>query len=141
MTESAVQALVTANDSAVEAGEIDKAGKFLSDDFVVHITVPSQKGSKPNSYTFTRLHFLESLKEKVSEGTEQEITKLNPKISIDGEKAIARMTEIRTLIKGNDKSIFSYFVEETIEVRNHHLLITRIDANATGLVINGKTQF
>jgi hypothetical protein len=141
MTENAVQALVTANDSAVEAGETDKAGKMLSNDFVVHISVPSQKGSKPNSYTFSRMHFLESLKEKVSDGTKQEIMRLNPKISIDGKKAIARMAEIRTLTKGNDKSIFRYFVEETIEVRNHHLLITRIDANATGLEINGRTQF
>jgi hypothetical protein len=144
LSEQSARSVVVASEAAWKRSNVDQVAAYVAADCVLHDTSPKPDGTTATTTKACK----ESLDQQrsliasaASNGADHRYESTPPTITIEGDKAIARMHATESLSKNGKGLLAESDQVETLQLRDGKLLITQIDVKATGLTVEGKRIF
>jgi len=134
LTTADALAVVNASEAAAKQHDHGKVGSFMSGDCVVSMGAASGGGAAKQK---SGKQYVQDELDAEQHATDHVYQSSAPQISLDGGKAIARLRVTETFTEQGHHVEGVADEVETLELRDGHVLITRIDVTPVSMTIDG----
>jgi hypothetical protein len=133
LTTADALAVVNASEAAAKQHDHGKVGTFMSGDCVVSMATAGGSGAKQKSGK----QYVQDELDAERHATDHVYQSTAPQISLEDGKAIARLRVTETFTEQGHRVEGVADEVETLELRDGHVLITRIDVTPVSMTVDG----